>query len=103
MAKIRRKKIQWTPGSDAVAHKVYISQGAINYDTTPYQKVDMPACELVLPDDFPADINIEGDYYIGVTALDDMGNETDIVISEFPFPFDFVPPGLPSDIIVVDV
>ena len=46
---------------------------------------------MVAPDDFPAGaFDAEGDYRLGVGALDEMGNESDIV--EIVHPFDLVPP-----------
>jgi len=96
MARIQRQRVKWDPGSDAVIHRVYISQEEPTYDS-PYAEFEMPVTEIILPEGFPYPIG-EGDFYVGVSALDDLGNETDIVIVSTPF--DFSPPGAPSNIII---
>jgi len=98
MARIQKKRIRWTPGDQAVSHRVYISQEEPTYGS-PQSEVKMPKTEIILPDEWPGTL-LEGDYYVGISSLDDLGNETDIVVVTTPF--DFVPPGLPSDIVIED-
>lgn len=93
MSRINSKTISWNPSSssDVQAYRVYYKPDdgtAIQY-TDPY--IETPDSQVLAPDDFPSDaFDVDGDYRIGVGALDDMGNESDI--EEGVYPFDLTPP-----------
>ena len=104
MAKIIRKRIFWTPGvgPDVVAHRVYVAkeEEVLDY-SSPHIEVPMPNAECFAPDDFPQDIFDEDvNYRVGISAVDDVGNESDI--GEIAVPFDFLAPMTPTGIGVED-
>ena len=104
MAKIIKKKIKITPSEvpDLVAHRVYVAFAIeeVTYDS-PMVEVPMPKLELVIPDEFPGFPLNDTNYKIGVSGVDDMGNEGDMTIIEAPFDFDAPP--VPDGVEIVDV
>ena len=93
MARIQSKTISWNPSesADVAGYRVYYKPedgDAIGYGD-PY--IETSDSQVVAPDDFPeGTFDTEGDYRIGIGALDAMGNESDIV--EIIHPFDLSPP-----------
>lgn len=91
MARIKTKTIHWdpSPDSDVTIYRVYYAKGsAVDY-TNPF--IETANTEVVAPNDFPADtFDEDTDYTIGVTAVDNQGNESDMVVLSHPF--DFIPP-----------
>ena len=105
MAKIIGKRIRWTPATtpDIVAHRIYVSEepNVPDYSSVHIEKL-MPETECIAPGDFPAGtFATDANYYIGISSVDDVGNESDITVISAPF--DFVAPGAPSSIIVEDL
>lgn len=101
MASIKKKRLSWNPPTDVdvVAHMVYVGTGE---EFTSGIRVDMPRTSLVLPDDFPPGTFAEDvNYTVGIAAVDDVGNEGDMAIVANPF--DFVAPGVPTNLIVEDI
>jgi len=102
MAKIIGKKIKWVASSaaDLVAHNLYVCKDTetLTYDTQ-HVTVNMPAVEYILPGIFS--ITTEGTFKIGLTAVDDMGNESDMV--NIASPFDFIAPSAPSGLQVINL
>lgn len=106
MATVKKKKISWTPPSDVdvVSHKLWVVDAGATIDPNSPANltIPMPQTSVVLPDDFPAGTFSEDkNYKVGVCAVDDVGNRGDI--AEFVNPFDFVAPGVPTNLIVEDV
>jgi len=104
MAIVKKKKISWTPAGDAdiVAHRVYAVESGIviNPEVTPYVEVLITdPQEIIAPDGFPAG-TFSGDtnYTIGMVAVDDVGNLSDVV--EISSPFDFIAPSAPTNLVV---
>lgn len=102
MAKVFNKKIMWDASidTDVVSHKVYIVQGtnAPTYEDLNVT-VAMPKTELTVPDEVPNFPLYDGDYTIGIVAVDDWGNESDMEVATHPF--DFIAPIAPTNIRVV--
>lgn len=101
MAKIKPKTISWNPSEsdDVAGYRVYHKPA----DGNPFDYgdpfVETPANEITAPDDFPEGaFSAETEYLIGVSAVDDMGNESDI--AEVSSPFDFIPPEPPTGLSV---
>lgn len=93
MPKINTKTISWneSESADVVSYKVYYKMD----DGQPFgyndSNIESQETKVLTPDDFPEGaFSEEGDYLIGVSAVDDAGNESDIM--EVSHPFDFVPP-----------
>jgi hypothetical protein len=102
MAKIINKKLTWTASdsTDVVGHNVYIRTGinTLTYDDLKLYVV-MPTVEVSLPDGFPGFPLFDGDFMIGISAVDDWGNESDIV--SIARPFDFIAPNVPTNLNIV--
>jgi hypothetical protein len=101
MARVEPKTISWNPSesSDVEKYRVYYKaddSSSFQY-TDPY--IETTETQVTAPDDFPdGTFSQEGDYLIGVSALDAMGNESDI--TEVVHPFDLVPPMAPTGLSV---
>ena len=105
MAKIIKKKVSWTAStaSDVEGYKVYWSteaNGEPDYDA---DNVEVSATQVIFPDDTPTfPVAEEGNYILGVAAVDDVGNESDMAVTS-PVPFDFNAPDAPSNVIVENI
>jgi hypothetical protein len=98
---IKPKKLSWgkSPDADVVGYKIRWALPAdpIEYDPTKnagfdagnVTSVDLPVAGMP---------NIDGELKIGLTAVDDVGNESDP--AEGVFPFDFAPPAPPTGLFV---
>lgn len=104
MAKVIKKRIKFIPsdGVDVVSHRVYVAPDPdeLNY-ASPMVEVAMPADSVVVPDDFPGFPLRDVQYQVGVTAVDDVGNESDMAIVTAPFDFDA--PSAPTGVVIEDV
>jgi len=102
MSKIFNRRISWEPSiaEDVVAHRVYVVQGIEEptYDDLNVT-VNMPKTEVVVPDEFPGFPLYDGEYTIGIVAIDDWGNESDMATATVPF--DFIAPSAPTNIKVL--
>lgn len=96
MAKVKEYQISWTPSEsiDVVGYKIYylpegeeLNYGSPSVTVGNVNSVTIPADVA----DFPM---IDGNYQIGLTAVDDSGNESDIISKTVPF--DLVAPAVPS-------
>lgn len=99
MAKIRKRRVRWraSEGRDVAGYKLYWAiGGGVNYhsDCVEVGKVT----EVVLPDDVPLFPLVSAEVELGVTALNHMGNESDM--SKFFAPFEFTSPDPPKDLVV---
>jgi len=102
MAFIRKRRIWWEPVPKAIRYVVYISQDRSIFHPENFRwqvtsgiisKVVNGKTELILPDEWPEFPKEIGTYYIGITARDDLGNESDpLVLEGF---FKFIPPTPP--------
>jgi len=102
--KVIAKNIKWTASTspDVVAHKVYWCPETddLDYESDSI-RVEMPKTNLILPDEAPSFPEEEGNFKIGISSVDDVGNESDII--EISFPFDFAAPDAPTNLVVEDV
>lgn len=97
MAKIAKKEIYWLPveGADVMGYRVYaVAQGTPFSYALPF--IGSVDASVVAPDDFPAGtFDADITYDIFITAVDDVGNESDPLALSAPF--DFVAPNPPTD------
>ena len=91
MAKIRKRKIHWTPSPamDVAGYKLYWTEGdEVTYDSD-FAEVGN-VTEVVLPDDIPSFPVAGNGIKLGVTAINEIGNESDMITfsasSEFKVP-----------------
>jgi hypothetical protein len=105
MAKIQEKTIRFTPSPspDVVTNKLYIEESPtqVTYDSQSfdvgndvvdgYVTVNVAALAGMQ--------NIDGIFNIGVAAIDDIGNESDMRVAS-NVPLDFVPPEMVGELII---
>ena len=102
MAKIRKRKVRWkgSNSSDVVGYKLYWAVGGkwggLNYDSDSVEFGDV--AEVILPDEIPSFPEVADSVAIGVTAVDDEGNESDMV--KLSGSMKFSAPEAPTDLVV---
>ena len=102
MAKIRKRKVRWkgSNSSDVVGYKLYWAVGrkwgGLNYDSDSVEFGDV--AEVILPDEVPSFPEFTDILEIGVTAVDDVGNESDMV--KLSGSMKFSAPEAPTDLVV---
>jgi len=97
MAKIKRRKLKWitSDSSQVVGYKLYWSEdGAVNYDSKCVVLGNVT--EIVLPDDVNSFTPNGGPIEFAVTALDELGNESDMITLKAPYQFNV--PKAPDDL-----
>lgn len=101
-AYVQPKKIKWTNSTspDVVSHRLFVVPEADTIDPLNSTHVDvaMPNSEYNLPGTFSIS---DGNYKVGLCAIDGTGNMSDVV--EITYFFDFNPPAPPSAVQVVNL
>jgi hypothetical protein len=95
--KIKRKRIRWypSPTHGVMRYRLYWSvEAEVDYDCQ-YVELDDVA-EAILPDDIPSFPLISGMLYLGITALSQGGNESDM--TKIRASLDFEVPEAPKKI-----
>jgi len=96
MPTIRRRKIWWEGVPDASSYVVYVSRdgnafspGNFAWESTPGILCRSVAgkTDLIIPDEWPEFPMEPGTYYVGITARDDLGNQSDPFVSSALFRF----------------
>lgn len=102
MGKIRNKKLRWEPaaGEEATTYKLYWSEnGTVDYASS-FAEVGA-VTQVVLPDDIPSFPRVAGNLELGIAAVNQAGNESDITtLSAY---FDFTVPEAPKSLVVEDL
>ena len=99
--KIKRKRIRWyrSPSAEVIRYRLYWSvEGEVDYDSQYVEFGDV--AEAVLPDDIPSFPLITGTLYLGITAVNKAGNESDM--TKITASLDFMVPEAPKQIWVED-
>ena len=103
MAFIRKRRIWWESVPEATGYVVYVSKDRTKFDSNQFSweatqgVISKPVngkTELIIPDEWPEFPKEPGLYYVGVTAKDEGGNESDPFLSQELFKF--TPPPRPS-------
>jgi len=97
MAKIRKRKLRWTKSRSpqVVGYKLYWSENEeVNYNSKCVRLGNVT--EIVLPDDVSSFRSSGGPIEFGVTAIDEIGNESDLVTLRAPY--QFTVPEAPTDL-----
>ena len=107
MAKIIKKNIRWSASSssDVKNYKVYWTTEdnvPLSYDS---ENITLASTKnsLILPDEVPTfPSEVEANFIFGISAVDDVGNESDIALSPI-VAIDFLAPNPPSSVVVETV
>jgi hypothetical protein len=88
VAKIKKRKLSWikSGSSQVIGYKLYWSDnGAVDYDS----KCEMlgNVTQVVLPDDVKSFRPNGGPVRFGVTSVDELGNESDMITLKAPYQF----------------
>ena len=97
MAKIKKRKLKWiaSGSSQVVGYKLYWSDnGAVNYYSKCVRLGNVT--EIVLPDDVASFIPGGGPVEFGITVVDELGNESDMITLKAPYQFNV--PKAPEDL-----
>lgn len=95
MARVVKGTIHWDPVSDAAMYRLYVAKDPDQPDySSPY--IETTNTQLIIPDEDTDNLfATEGTYNLAVTALDAVGNESDLS-GVYQSPFDFVAPSAPT-------
>jgi hypothetical protein len=88
MARMKKRRLSWqaSRSSQVVGYKFYWAFGtSVDYDADCVELGSIT--ELVLPDDVEAFVPASGPVEFGITAVDELGNESDMVILKAPYQF----------------
>ena len=97
MAKLKKRKLRWHPSSSpqVIGYKLYWSEsGDVNYESN--QAFLGNVTEIVLPDDVDSFKPCNGQIEFGITSIDELGNESDIITLKAPYQFSV--PKAPRDL-----
>ena len=97
MAKIKKRKLSWnkSPSPQVIGYKLYWSDdGKVDYDS-PSEALGN-VTEVLLPDGLEGFSPVNGPVAFGITAMDELGNESDMVT--FLAEYQFNAPQAPQDL-----
>ncbi len=103
MPLIRKRRIWWESVPEINSYVVYVSEDRTAFNSQNFKWGATPGMictvvsgktELIIPDAWPEFPKESKTYYIGVTARDDIGNESDPFLAQSLFKF--TPPLSPS-------
>lgn len=97
MAKIKKRKLKWiaSDSPQVVGYKLYWSEnGAVNYCSKCVSLGNVT--EVVLPGDVDLFVPGGGPVEFGITAVDELGNESDMITLKAPYQFNV--PKAPQDL-----
>ena len=97
MAKIKKRKLQWkaSESPQVVGYKLYWSEGdTVNYESP--SSILGNVTQVLLPDDITEFSPGNGPIEFGITAVDELGNESDMVT--FAAAYQFNVPQAPQEV-----
>ncbi len=102
MGRVKKKRVRWEPSTsiDVVSYRLYWSKcSELNYDSDHADFGDV--AEVILPDDIPLFPLKTGSMELGVSAINQAGNESDI--TKLTVEFSFEVPNAPQNLKVEDI
>lgn len=99
MAKMKKRRLSWkaSSSSQVVGYKLYWSVGGgVGYHSSCVRLNNVT--EVVMPDDVPSFTPANGPIEFGITAIDELGNESDMVTLFAPYQFSV--PEAPQDLMM---
>jgi len=96
VAKLAPNVIAWNKSSstDVVGYRVRLSASVVDYTDPPIDVGDVAHLDFA---QVPSMAGVDGVFNVGVTAVDDGGNESDFARLD-AFPLDLVPPDAPTNL-----
>ncbi len=97
MAKIKQRKLRWQASASPglVGYKLYWAEGGrVHYDSESAMLGNVG--EIILPDGVPSFPLVKGAIELGLTAVNEIGNESDM--TKISFPFQFAVPDPPGNL-----
>jgi len=88
MAKLKKRILRWHASSSpqVIGYKLYWSEGDdVNYDS--HQALLGNVTEIVLPDGVDSFKPSDGQIKFGITSIDELGNESDMMTLKAPYQF----------------
>ncbi|MBN2033014.1 MAG: hypothetical protein JW836_07035 [Deltaproteobacteria bacterium] len=88
MAKIKQRRVRWEPSTShtVIGYKLYWSQqGDIGYNSDCAFIGNVT--DVILPEQVPSFPLVSGSIELGITAVNEIGNESDLVSLLVPFQF----------------
>ena len=100
MAKIKNRKIRWEPSATAdVRYRLYWSiGGGVDYHSEHAELGNVT--EVNIPADIPLFPLISGNFELGISAISEAGNESDL--TKATVHVDFAVPDAPKNLMVED-
>ena len=102
MGRVKKRRICWEPSmsDDVATYRLYWSEeGAVDYAS---KSVDVGnVTEVVIPDGIPSFPRIKGDVALGIAAVNDAGNESDM--AKMSAKINFLVPEAPTNLVVEEV
>ena len=99
MGKIIKRTVRWEASADAKKYRLYWStQGPVGYDSEFFEIENKSL--VILPDEVPSFPKIAENVELGITAVNEVGNESDLTIARVYV--DFTVPEAPKAITVED-
>ena len=102
MGKLKKKRIRWQPSasSDVTGYRLYWSnQGEVDYNS-PYAELGNVS-EVILPDNVSSFPLETGNVELGISAINQAGNESEI--TKVVVYFNFSVPDAPLGLVLEDV
>ena len=80
MGRVRKRTVRWEPSADAKKYRLYWStQGPVGYEAD-FVEVENKTM-VILPDEVPSFPRIAENVELGITAVNEVGNESDLTIA----------------------
>jgi hypothetical protein len=77
MGKVRKRTVRWEPSADAQKYRLYWStKGPVGYESD-FAEIENKT-QVILPDEVPSFPKTAGEIELGITAVNAVGNESDI-------------------------
>ena len=99
MSKMKKRRLSWVASnsSQVIGYKLYwAEEGGVDYDSQFSELGNITA--VVLPDDVVEFTPGNGPVEFGITAIDELGNESDMVTLFAPYQFSV--PDAPSELVM---
>ena len=101
MGRIKKRRLRWEPSSnlDVIKYRIYWAKdGGVDYDSDSWEAGNVT--QLILPDDIPCFPLTAGEVELGISAVNQAGNESELTKTRVYF--DFTVPEPPKGLEIED-